>query len=252
LSEFLSQFRPLLAFRANAALDPRRHMSMGDLTVLAERRATRRRAEPSLAASGAAEFGASPVAFCFDPGCPFSYLVAERVERRLSAVEWVPVSAAALAPAGREPWTDPVGGRALRVRAERRADELRLPLVWPDRFPPTGTAALRVAVYAVRTGVGSAFALAAGRLAFCGGFDLEDPVNLAEAAAAAGIGLDACLRAASDEANDGPLEAAARGLLAHGVTELPAFRVGARWLAGEAKLAEASASAQAPAAATRR
>src|SRR3712207_6951120 len=45
-----------------------------------------------------------------------------------------------------------------------------------------------------------------GRLAFCGGYDLEDPEVLGEAAAAAGIGLDDCLRAARDEGRDGAME----------------------------------------------
>jgi 2-hydroxychromene-2-carboxylate isomerase len=222
-------------------------MSMGDLVVLAERRANRRRGETFPGGRGAVGNGQS-VAFFFDPGCPFSYLVAERVERRLSAVEWVPVAAAALS--RYDPWSSPGTARPLRARAERRAAELRLPLVWPDPFPPTGRAALRVAGYAVRDGVGAAFALAACRLAFCGGFDLEDPVNLVEAGAAAGIGLDACLHAAGDPANDEPLEEAARSLLAHGVTQLPAFKVGNRWFGGEARLAEAVALARAPEALT--
>jgi 2-hydroxychromene-2-carboxylate isomerase len=123
---------------------------------------------------------------------------------------------------------------------------LRLPLVWPDHFPPAGGAALRIAVYAVREGVGSAFALAAFRLAFCGGFDLEDPVILADAAAAAGIELDACLRAAGDSSHDEPVEAAALGLMSQGVTQVPALRVGTRWFAGESRLAEAAAFARAP------
>jgi 2-hydroxychromene-2-carboxylate isomerase len=178
-----------------------------------------------------------PIAFCFDPCCPFSYLAAERVERRFPRAQWIPVDGSAFRQA---PWSDPNVGVALRARAERRAAELRLPLVWPDRCPSTGTAALRVAVYAVRIGVGPAFALAACRLAFCGGFDLEDPRNLAEAAAAAGIGLDACMLAARDPANDVSAETAVRGLLALGVTQLPAFSVDARWFVGERSLAEAA------------
>jgi 2-hydroxychromene-2-carboxylate isomerase len=221
--------------------------SMGDLRVLAERRAASRRGESVPRGRIDVGWGAQPIAFCFDPGCPFSYLVAERVERRFSAVEWIPVAGAAL---HRDRWSGPDAGRALRAHAERRAAELRLPLVWPDRFPSTGMSALRVAVYAARVGLGPAFALAASRLAFCGGFDLEDPENLAEAAAAAGIELEACMLAANDQANDVPLEAAARGLLAHGVTELPAFGLGTRWFAGEHRLAEASAWARAPLAAT--
>jgi predicted DsbA family dithiol-disulfide isomerase len=102
----------------------------------------------------------------------------------------------------------------------------------------------------VQTGVGSAFALAAGRLAFCGGYNLGDPAILAEAAAAAGIGLDACLDAAEDGTYDESLATNARALMALGVTQLPAFGVGARWFAGEASLDEASAWARVPMAAT--
>lgn len=221
---------------------------MNDITVLAEHRANRRTRHPVHQGWGGAAAGA-PVAFYFDPCCPFSYLAAERVERRFSGVQWIPARAAALA--DDEPWADPRVARLLRARAERRAAELRLPLVWPDRFPPTGTAALRVAVHAGRAGVGPAFALAACRLAFCGGFDLDDPIVLAEAAAAAGIELDACLHAAEDMAADELLESGAGGLLALGVTQLPAVRIGPRWFAGEASLAEASAWARAPVAESR-
>ena len=77
-------------------------------------------------------------------------------------------------------------------------------------------------------GAGARFALAASRLAFCGGFDLEDPEILAEAAAAAGIGLRECLAAAGDPTRDGALHATARGLLARGVRRLPAIRIGER------------------------
>ena len=211
---------------------------MGKVTVLAIHRATRRARGASSKLCRTHEVPAS-VAFYFDPSCPFSYLAAERIERRFSRVEWIPVPAGALQLD--EPWSDPRVARLLRLLAERRAAELRLPLVWPERYPLTGTAALRVAVYAGRAGVGPAFALAASRLVFCGGYDLDDPANLAEAAAAAGIGLDACLAAARDPAHDEPLWMGARGLLANGVTQLPAVKVGPRWFAGEASLVEASA-----------
>lgn len=189
------------------------------------------------------------IAFYFDPCCPFSYLATERVDRQFPVVEWVPVAASALQ--GEESWSDPRVARLLRVLAERRAAELRLPLVWPERYPPVGTAALRVAVHAVRSGVGAAFALAACRLAFCGGFDLDDPANLAEAAAAAGIEQEECLRAARDASGDIALEVGARDLLTAGVTQLPAFAVGHRWFAGEGSFAQARAWAQAPVAAVR-
>jgi 2-hydroxychromene-2-carboxylate isomerase len=216
---------------------------MGEITNLAERRAQRLLRDSVSYAPGAGGMDA-PIAFYFDPCCPFSYLAAERVERQFTSVEWIPVASADLQ--SDEPWSDPRVARLLRVLAERRAAELRLPLVWPEHFPPRGTAALRVAVHAVRVGAGPAFALAASRLAFCGGFDLEDPENLAEAAAAAGIEHDECLLAAADPGNDVSLEANVRHLVSLGITQLPALRVGHRWFAGEASLAEASAWARAP------
>jgi hypothetical protein len=84
---------------------------------------------------------------------------------------------------------------------------LRLPLVWPENHPADSPIALRAAAHA-----------------------------------AAGLRLDLTLAAAADESRDGPRHATARGLLARGVTELPAIRVGRRWFSGEPGLLEASAA----------
>jgi 2-hydroxychromene-2-carboxylate isomerase len=208
---------------------------MGDLIILSERRALRRPTVHSTEAPLQATF-------FFDLACPFSYLAAERVERLLGHAAWIPVAGVALYRG--EPWGDPRARDAALARAERRAAELRLPLVFPEHFPADTPMALRAATKATEIGTGAAFALAASRLAFCGGFDLEDPEILAEAAAAAGIRPDVCLAAAGDESRDGRLHAAARGLLSKGVTHLPALCVGRRWFSGEQGLAEASAAAR--------
>jgi 2-hydroxychromene-2-carboxylate isomerase len=197
---------------------------MGQLIVLAERLADRSRASSGHTA-----------AFFFDLACPFSYLAAERVERTLGDAEWIPAASTHL---GGLEWAQ---SPSVRREAELRASELRLPLVWPDGFPAAAPSALRAAAYAAEVGAGSRFALAASRLAFCGGFDLTDPEILAEAAAAAGVPLDECLAAAGDPSRDGPLHATARGLISRGVRELPAVRVGHRWLGGERALAAAGA-----------
>ena len=105
---------------------------------------------------------------------------------------------------------------------------------------------MRAASYAAELGRASAFVLAAGRLAFCGGYDLEDPEVLAEAAAAAGVGLQEALRAARDVSRDGPMEQAGRRLLAHGAHCLPAVRLGRAVFCGEDRIAEAVAAAHAP------
>ncbi len=172
--------------------------------------------------------GGSRAAFFYDLACPFSYLVAERVERVLGEVEWIPAPAVGLDGGAR--WARFEAARAL---AEREARAVRLPLVWPDRFPANSRHALRAAAYAAENGAGASFALAACRLAFCGGFDLEDPETLCVAAGAAGLSLDGCLDAARDPSRDRALWATARGLHARGMRRLPAIRLGRRWLEGE-------------------
>ena len=170
--------------------------------------------------------------FFFDLACPFSYLAAERIERTLGDVEWVPVAA-------RWPVRE-AEIAALRERAELRAGELRLPLVWPDRFPVAVPRALRAAAFASELGAGARFALAACRLAFCGGFDLEDPETIADAADAAGVSVDECLAAAGDPSEDEPLAIAAEELRARGAETVPVIVAGGRLFEGEARLLAAS------------
>ena len=198
---------------------------MGEVIELQDQLADRSRPRGGLGA-----------AFFYDVACPFSYLVAERVERVLGEVEWVPAPAVGLDGGARWAQFD-----ATRAFAEREALAARLPLVWPDSFPANTRHALRAASYAAENGAGAAFALAATRLAFCGGFDLEDPEILGIAAAAAGLSLDGCLLAAREPERDRALWATARGLHARGVGALPALRLGRRFIEGERILVEGAA-----------
>ena len=213
---------------------------MGELIRLAERRQARRERPRQRHASLRAEF-------LFDLACPFTYLAAERVERAFDDVTWTPASKTALRRTSLG--TDEVTLAGVRAIAEERAAALRLPLVWPDNWPADVPAAMRVAAFAAENGRGAAFALAAGRLAFCGGFDLDDPEILAEAAAAAGLALDACLQAAGDRGRDGAIEAAGRRLLAVGADRLPALRIGRALYWGESQVAGAAGAARLNAAA---
>jgi 2-hydroxychromene-2-carboxylate isomerase len=189
----------------------------------------------------------TPPLFFFDVSCPLSYLTAERIERKLGAVEWVPVDAASLrAVADQGSLVAQRDDLVLRRRADSCARALRLPLVWPDRFPEAARCAQRASAFACEVGAGAAFALAATRLAFCGGFDLDDPETLAEAAAAAGVPLEECLSAAGETWRDEELEANADALRARGISELPAIRVGDQWFEGEAGLLAAGALIAAP------
>lgn len=206
---------------------------MVDVIRLAERRAARE-------ARAGNRIAPARVEFLFDLGCPFSYLAAERVDRIFDEVVWTPASSSALCCGSLV--TDPDGLAEYRLSAERRALELRLPLIWPERFPEEVPAAMRAAHYASEQGRGAAFVLAAGRLAFCGGFDLDDPELLAEAAAAAGIDMQGWLHALGELRRDGEIEAAGRNLLAAGADRLPALRIGRSLFWGEQRVGAAAAA----------
>jgi 2-hydroxychromene-2-carboxylate isomerase len=209
---------------------------MGDVIRLSERRDARR------ARHAGRPHERSRAQFFFDLSCPFTYLAAERVERAFDDVAWTPASTDALRCASLA--GDTLGTAVVRHRAEERAAALRMPLVWPERFPEELSSAMRVAACAAESGRGAAFVLAASRLAFCGGFDLDDPEILAEAAAAAGVVLDDCLRAAGAESRDGAIEHAGRALLAAGADRLPALRVGRALYWGEERVGAAVTAAR--------
>ena len=209
---------------------------MGEVISLEAARAARAAGAPASHPVGA-PVARRPATVWFDLDSPLSYLAAERADRLLPGARWRPAFEDVLT--GRPP----AGGMAGMAAAEQRALELGIPLSWPARWPAGGRAAMRVATLAAERGVARAFALAAGRLQFCGGFDLSQADILAEAAAAAGLGLEDALAAARDEALDAAPEAAAKQLLREGADALPAFRVGRRLFCGEQALAEAAASA---------
>jgi 2-hydroxychromene-2-carboxylate isomerase len=200
---------------------------LGELISLAARRAAR---------AGTGTLPVRPrVSFYFDLLSPWTYLAAERVERQFVGVRWRPVVPDVLAPEESD--------EDARLAVELRAEQLRMPLVWPETWPSIGRSAPRVASLAAQRGRAAPFVLAASRLAFCGGYDLDDPEALAEAAAAAGLGLDESLKAAGDLRRDGALERAGLRLLAQGADDLPVFVVGHVLFCGERRLGEAAAMA---------
>jgi 2-hydroxychromene-2-carboxylate isomerase len=184
-----------------------------------------------------------PVTFSFCLGDPGTYLAAERVERSFTTVRWEPVLGEVVAP-----------GPAVAADAEARAAALGLPLVWPDHAGAWADAvrpAMRVAALAVERGRGAAFVLAAGRLAFGGGFAPDSPESLAEAADAAGLEHDEALAAAADPRRDGAMTEAAHRLRRRGVDRLPVLAVEHRLFPGEERLTEALFAARAALPATR-
>lgn len=171
--------------------------------------------------------GTGPTTLYFDLASPHTYLVAERIERRVRGTAWRPAMLRDPLPRGDE----------VVAEAQRRAHALRMPLVWPERFPSRVPTAMRVATYANEQGCCSGYAIAAGRLAFCGGFDLEDPDIIAEAAAAAGLDVDGALVAARDPRRDHQIQMAGRAVGHAGGTVLPALEHERRVYCGEARIA---------------
>jgi 2-hydroxychromene-2-carboxylate isomerase len=217
---------------------------MGDVIPLIRRRSSAASSTTRAASGDPAVPARSPrVTFYFDVVSPWTYLAAERAERLFGGLRWRPAMGEALlgGRAARDPRAEPA-----RAAAERRAAELQLPLVWPEGWPEFGRGAMRVASLAAERGRAAPFVLAAGRLAFCGGYELDDPEVIAEAAAAAGLPLGEALSAAGELCRDGDMERTALRLLRRGADELPATVVGRRLFAGEGRLAEAAAAAAAP------
>src|SRR3954453_7538557 len=220
--------------------------AMGDVISLVEVRAARAESR----GAGPAYSGRAPrVTFFFDLVSPWTYLAAERAERLFAGDRWRPANGDALAGGRTAP--DP-RDEAARAAAERRAAALRLPLVWSKGWPGSGRGAMRVAARAAERGRAAPFVLAASRLAFCGGYELDDPEVIAEAAAAAGLPLADALAAAGELRRDGAMERTALRLLRRGADELPATVVGRQLFARESRLAEAAAGAAAPRALARR
>jgi 2-hydroxychromene-2-carboxylate isomerase len=173
--------------------------------------------------------------FYFDLASPYTYLAAERAERMFAGLRWAPASSDALR-------CEQFIADERRAAVSHRAATLGLPLVWPVDPPRRAVGAMRVASLAAERGLGAAFVLAASRLEYCGGYAIDDPEILAEAAAAAGIDLDDMLRAAGDVRRDGPIEEAGRRLEAAGADRLPVLYVGGLLFCGEDRLSEAVAA----------
>jgi 2-hydroxychromene-2-carboxylate isomerase len=185
----------------------------------------RRRGRPEARASADR---AARSTFYFDLAEPGTYLAAERVERLFPNVVWVPATLAA--------------PHVLDLEVvEARALALGMPFVLPDDHPAPRPRAMRVAAFAAERGRAGAFVLAASRLAFCGGFDLDDPEVLAEAAAAASLPLRASLNVAGDIQRDAEIAEVGQRLREAGATRLPAVRVGRVLFAGEERIPEAAA-----------
>jgi 2-hydroxychromene-2-carboxylate isomerase len=167
-------------------------------------------------------YGAAPTLW-FHLHSAFTYLRIEEAERSLAGLRWRPVAEGT--PFGVSEFDD----------AEREAAARRMPLSWPDRAGENRSlrAAMRVALHATEVGRGAEFALAATRLAYGGGYDLDDVDVLMVAAACASIDSGTCVAAAQDARRDRHLEEAAREAELLGMSTLPVVEFEEVCFAGE-------------------
>lgn len=167
--------------------------------------------------------------FYFDLGSPDTYLAAERANRSFARLRWQPASFGALQ-AGGLPFDDDA-----RADVARRAKRLGMPLVWPEGPRRTcSPGPMRVASLAAERGRGAEFVIAAGRLIFCGGYDIEADTTILEIAAeAAGIASSDMRLAAADSSRDAAIEDAGRALLQRGADRLPALLVDGTIFSGQ-------------------
>jgi 2-hydroxychromene-2-carboxylate isomerase len=185
--------------------------------------------------------------FYYDLMSPYAYLAAERLDRLLpQAPEWRPVLLGGLFKlTSRSSWALGDYERRRRGMAEiaARAERYGLPpLRWPDPWPTSSLAAMRMAVHARRAGREREFAAAAFGAAFLRGQDLRELPHVLAAAEAAGIDRSEAQEALVDTSVKDELREATAAAHARGVFGVPTVAVGDELFWGDDRLEEAAAA----------
>jgi 2-hydroxychromene-2-carboxylate isomerase len=185
--------------------------------------------------------------FHYDLMSPYAYLAAERLDRVLPApATWQPVLLGGLFKlTGRSSWAlgDYERRRRGMAEIERRADAYGLPpLRWPDPWPSSSLAAMRVAVHARRAGREREFVAAAFRAAFVEGQDLGELRHVLTAAEAAGLDPGEAEAAVGDTSVKRELRDQTDAAHARGVFGVPTVAVGDELFWGDDRLEDAAAA----------
>jgi 2-hydroxychromene-2-carboxylate isomerase len=185
--------------------------------------------------------------FYYDVMSPYAYLAAERLDRVMSGpVEWQPVLLGGLFRlTGRSSWAlgDYERRRRGMAEIERRASRYGLPaLRWPEQWPTSSLAAMRVAIHARRVGRERQYAAAAFDVAFVKGCDLGELRHVLTAAEAAGIDPREAEAATGEHSIKDELRAVTGAAHARGVFGVPTVAVGDELFWGDDRLEEAAAA----------
>jgi 2-hydroxychromene-2-carboxylate isomerase len=180
--------------------------------------------------------------FYFGAMSPYSWFAAERIDDVIPDAEWRPVFAGALFKAcGRSSWGLDERRPAGVADCEARAQERGLGAIrWPDPWPTVDVRVARAMLVARDAGLLKPFALAAMRLAFSEGYDLQAPAAIAEAARRVGLDPGELERAIETPEVKMTLRQETDEAIAKGVFGVPTVLVDNELYWGDDRLGEAA------------
>ncbi len=187
---------------------------------------------------------ASPPRFYFGAMSPYSWLAAERIEALLPEALWRPVLPGVVFQAhGRTSWGFTHEREAGLADCEQRALEHGLgQMRWPEPWPTNDIHAARAMVFADQRGLLKEMALAAMRLSFLEGQNLELRETVLEAGRRTGIDPGELEAALGDPAIKQELRSINDEALAAGVFGVPSIVVADELFWGDDRLEDAVAA----------
>jgi len=180
--------------------------------------------------------------FFFGAMSPYSWFAAERIEALLPEALWRGVLAGAVFKAhDRVSWGLTEQRASGIADCEQRAAAHGLgPIRWPQRWPTSDLQIARAMIFAEQRGLLKALALAAMRMAFLEGADLEETATVLEAGRRVGVGADELQAALVDPTIKQGLRDINDEALAAGVFGVPTMLVAGELFWGDDRLADAA------------
>ena len=183
--------------------------------------------------------------FFFGAMSPYSWFAAERIDRLIPDADWRPVFAGGVFKAcGRSSWGLDERRAAGIAECEARAQQHGLgPIRWPDPWPTVDVRVARAMLVARGVGMLKPFALAAMRLAFREGFDLEQSAAIKEAGRRVELDVADLEHAIHDPEVKMALREETDAAIAMGVFGVPTVVVGDELFWGDDRLEDAASAA---------
>jgi 2-hydroxychromene-2-carboxylate isomerase len=181
--------------------------------------------------------------FYFGAMSPYSWFSAERIDQLIPEADWQPLFLGGIFKAnGRKSWGLDEHRAAGMADCEARAGQYGLgPIRWPEQWPTNDLTVARAMLVAQGRDLLQPFALAAMRMAFREGADLQQSEVVLEAARRSGIDSEELQAELADPHVKAALRAADEQALARGVFGVPTVIVGEELFWGDDRLEQAAA-----------